>query len=244
MDSRLVDAGDLPLADRFARISQQLLTEPGHHETLDQIVRLAAQTMPSADECGVTLRRDDETIETPACTSTIVERLDDLQRRLHQGPCWNSAWALDTIVIKDTVIEDRWPDWAAGAAEVGIRSALSVRIAASGNLVGGLNFYTRTAKAFDHTDVAIASIFARHAAYALAVADRAQNLSAAVQTRQAIGAAQGMLMQRYGVSLDQAFEILRRYSQEHNIKVRDLSAALIRAKGITDSLDDTLAAGD
>jgi hypothetical protein len=92
--------------------------------------------------------------------------------------------------------------------------------------LAGLNLYAKQTHAYDHTDLAIASIFARHASAALTDARAYEGSQAAVRSRQTIGVAQGMLMQRYHLTLDQAFEVLRRYSQNYNIKLKDLAARL------------------
>lgn len=223
-------------AQRFAQLSQDLAAEPEPEPTLERIVHAAMETIAGVDECGVSLRHRDGSIETPAATSPLARRLDDLQYELNEGPCLDTVWTLDTHVIRDLRTETRWPAWCARAAQLGIRSALSVRIQTQDDVIGALNLAARNPDAFDHTDVALASIFARHAANALAFANQTSQLNAALHTRQAIGAAQGMLMQRYGLTLDQAFEVLRRYSTENNIKLRDLAQRLIAAGPITTDL--------
>lgn len=230
----------LSVAEQFALISEDLLADNGRSTTLDRVVEMAVQTIPTADGCGITIRRGNKAVETPACTSRLIKELDELQYVVQEGPCWDSTWTLETNTIPDLRIEQRWPQWTPAAARAGIRSVLSVRVATAARLVGALNLYAHRPDAFDDTDAATASIFARHAANALAVADRADHLRTALLTRQAIGAAQGMLMQRFGLTLDQSFELLRRYSQDNNLKVRDLAERLVRAGGITDGLEDAL----
>lgn len=233
---------EVALARHFALISDELLTSPQREVTLQEVVHWAVETVPGAHDCGVTLLdRRDRTLHTAACTTARVKALDSLQYQLREGPCWDAVWVLDTIVVTDMIAETRWPQWAPAAVQTGVGSVLSVRVATHDRLIGGLNLYARTPEAFDNDDAALAAVFARHAARALAVADRAEGLQTAVLSRQTIGAAQGMLMQRYGLTLDQSFEVLRRTSQDRNIKVRDLAAHLVRTgrvTGISDHLDD------
>lgn len=236
--------GQVDLAKRFGQISEDLLAEPEEEPTLERIVRTAIATIPSASVCSVTLRHADGTLETPVCTSPLGRKLDDLQHELGEGPCLDAIWTMDTNVIEDTRTETRWPSWCQQAAALGVISALGVRIETSTEVIGALNLTSGTAGAFDHTDIAIASIFARHAANALAVSQQLTTLHAALQTRQAIGVAQGLLMQRYGLTLDQAFEVLRRYSQDRNIKLRDVARQLVRVGRILDGLVQTLEDGD
>ncbi len=240
-DSReLRGTSGFPLAEQFLEISRELLAERGRQPTLDLLVRLAVETVPTADECGVTVRREDGTFGTPAATTSLVAELDELQVELAEGPCFDTAWTLDTNIVEDLASETRWPQWCRRAVARGMGSILSVRIATPDEWLGSLNLYARTASRFDHSDVMVASIFARHAASAMEVADRAQNWQAALRTRQAIGIAQGMLMQRFGLDMDQSFEVLRRFSQEQNIKVRDLAEQLVDAGSIIDSIGNTM----
>lgn len=224
----------------FEQISRELLSTKGEQPTLERTTQLAAATIAGCDECGVSIRHPDGSVSTPASTSPMVEKADGLQYEFGQGPCLEAIWELDTYLIEDMETETRWPQWAPAAAELGFRSILSVRLDTPEQTLGGLNMYSRTPHAFDHDDVMIASIFARHASNALAVTRRHEGLNTALRTRQAIGVAQGMLMQRYGLTLDQSFELLRRYSNDNNIRLRLLAEQLIKAGRITSSLDDAI----
>lgn len=210
----------------FASICQNLLTEPDEELSLQRIAKLAVQTVSGADECGITLRRPDESVDTPACTSELARRLDELQYELRQGPCLASVWSTELCVTENTAAEPRWPAWAAEAARLGIGSVLSVRMETSAGVVGALNLYARRTHAFDSAGMAIAQIYARHAASALSVADRDRHLEVALASRQTIGIAQGILMQRYGLTGDQAFEALRRYAQQHDSTIGEVAAGV------------------
>jgi GAF domain-containing protein len=217
----------LDRAVEFARISRELHAEPGTGPTLDRIVELAVESIPACEHCGVSLRHSDNTVETPASTSTIVEKADALQYEFGEGPCLDAIWSLDLVVIDDLRQEGRWPKWAPRAADLGLGSVLSVRIRGASGTLGGLNCYSTATRAFDSTDEAVASIFARHAADALDAAEERAGLRKALRSRQVIGVAQGLLMQRFNLSLDQSFEVLRRYSQNQNLKLRELAEQLV-----------------
>ncbi|MFC6707056.1 GAF and ANTAR domain-containing protein [Flexivirga alba] len=231
---------DFGRARAFEQISRDLMHAGGEQPTLALITELAVETVPACDACGVSIRRTDGTVDTPACTSPLVEKADALQYEFGEGPCLDAVWKLDTYVIEDMESEKRWPRWAPAAAELGFRAILSVRLDTPERTLGGLNLYAHAPDVFDNTDVMIASIFARHAANALTATRRNDGLHTALQTRQAIGIAQGMLMQRYGLNLDQAFEVLRRYSQEQNIKLRVVAEELVAAGTITQGIGATL----
>jgi GAF domain-containing protein len=213
-------------AAEFARISGEMHAQPEEQPTLDRIVELAVESIPACDFCGVTLSTK-VGVETPAASSPVVEKLDALQNELGEGPCLSAIWALDTYVIDDVGADERWPHWSPRAHELGIGSVLSLRLFTPTQVLGALNLYAAAKVAFDPTDVAVASIFARHAADALDVAQERNGLRIALRSRQLIGVAQGMLMQRYELTLDQSFEVLRRYSQDQNIRLRDLAEQLV-----------------
>lgn len=228
-----VEGNSLKFAEDFARLAVQLRAE--HHEqpTLERIVALAVAAIDPADYCGITLRERNGELTTAASTGPVAAQASELQQALGEGPCLEAAWDMDTVTVNDLETEQRWPRWAPEAAALGIRSLLSLRLEITGQpLVASLNLFAHEVAAFDSTDLAIASIFARHAANALASARIEDGLRAAARSRQTIGVAQGILMQRFGVTLDQSFELLRRYSQTHNVKLRVLAERLVEAGGI------------
>jgi GAF domain-containing protein len=157
-----------------------------------------------------------------------VGKADALQYEFDEGPGLDAIWELDTYLIDNLCTESRWPRWAPSAAALGLTSVLSLRLETSSETLGALNLYATVPFAFDSTDVAVASIFARHASYALDAAQEATGLRTALRSRQLIGVAQGILMQRYQLTLDQSFEVLRRYSQDQNVKLRDVAEHLVR----------------
>ena len=222
-----MDASARQRAVRLAQISQQLLTEPDERLTLARITELATQMVAGCDLCGVSLRRAGGRVETPAATSPLVEEADALQYALGEGPCLDAIWVDDTYLIEDTTVERRWPQWAPKAAALGIGSILSVRLGTTTAVLGGLNLYALRPHAFTGEDVDVAHLYAAHAAGALEAAQLVTGLRTALQTRQEIGVAQGILMQRYGLSTSQAFEVLRRHSQERNIKLRQVARDVV-----------------
>ena len=230
---------DLKYALDFALLAADLHRENAELPTLELIVTRAVQTVDGCDYCGVSVREPGGRVWTPASTDPLVDQADALQYQLGEGPCLEAIWTLDTCTIDDMKTETRWPTWAPRAAGLGIGSVLSVQVETpEGQALAGLNLYANRPHAFDHTDVAIASILARHAGTALADALNQEQLRTAMRSRQIIGVAQGILIQRFGLDLDQSFEVLRRYSQNNNMKLRDLAQNLVRAGGIRERSAD------
>lgn len=181
------------------------------------------------------VRESDGRITTHAASDPIVRQVDELQYRLAEGPCVQAIWSMDSYLIEDLATDPRWPTWAPQAAALGIGSVLAVRLEVPGQEIdAALNLYAERRHAFEVTDLAVAGIFGAHAGTALGGARAQDQLRTALHSRQIIGVAQGILMQRFRLNLDQSFELLRRYSQDHNVKLRDLAEKLVGSGGIPD----------
>lgn len=226
-----MDRNSPKTAESFSRISQLLLESHEEPQTLQHVVDLAVATVDGCDWAGVSLRRGSK-VETPASTDPVVDRADSLQYEFGEGPCLDAVWDGDTQVVDDLSQEDRWSRWAPAASELGIRSVLSVRLATGEMTVGGLNLYSGSTDAFGEDDVHVAQVYARHAASALAVTHEITTLQTALHSRHVIGVAQGILMQRHHLSLDQAFQVLRRTSQNQNVKLRELAEQVVAQGGL------------
>jgi GAF domain-containing protein len=135
-----------------------------------------------------------------------------------------------SVIVSDTTTESRWPNWAARVSETGIRSLLSVRMYTDDQTIGTLNAYSLKPDAFDVDDQAVAHVLARHAAVALGTARKIENLWQAVDARKRIGQAQGILMERFELTADQAFAVLLRYSQDNNVKLRVVADRLVETR--------------
>jgi GAF domain-containing protein len=114
----------------------------------------------------------------------------------------------------------------------GVRSVLGVELVdkAHERRIGAVNLYWDRPRVFTPDEIALAHLISRHAALALAASLNAEGLRLAMDTRKRIGQAQGILMERHGLDEDQAFAVLRRYSQNNNVKLRDLAEHLVETK--------------
>ena len=162
-------------------------------------------------------------------TDPVVEEVYRLQISAGHGPLMSVLNDLSTVLIRDTRSDDRWPEWAAKVASLGVRSVLDVPLETrrESRTVGVLGLYGDRPDAFSADDEAVAHILARHAAVALATARHEQNMAKAVDARKLVGQAMGILMERYHLDSDQAFAVLRRYSQTTNTKLRVIAQQLI-----------------
>jgi GAF domain-containing protein len=214
----------------FAELAAALQSSPTPTETAEDIVRYV-RTQLDADQAGISVIRSRGRLETIAPTDPLAEELDRLQSVLGEGPCHDSSWPGQTMTSSDIAKDERWPAWAAEAAELGVASLLaSALTTAGGRRIGCISAYWTRRRCFTQDDIAFMAIFARHAALALARSWNEAGLNTALDTRKLIGQAQGILMERHDLDEARAFEVLRRYSQDHNIKLRDVASYLIETR--------------
>ncbi|MDP9219910.1 MAG: GAF and ANTAR domain-containing protein [Actinomycetota bacterium] len=214
------------LSETFAGVARELLAEDDVHQTLERAVELAVDTIDGCDYAGVSLVRGRE-IESPAQTDELVTVGDRLQVELGEGPCLSAIREQQTVQVDDLAKDGRWPVWGPRVSgELGVSSLLAFQLYNAKDVLGALNLYSKQPYAFDDEARAVGLVFASHAAVALTGAQVEENLKRAVHSRNLIGQAQGILMERYGLSADKAFELLRRVSQNENVKLRDVAARL------------------
>lgn len=204
-------------------------------EVLAAVTAAAVDLIDAVDYAGITLvrkthaRRNAE-LESAAPTSLVAAEFDALQDEHGQGPCLDAVWTQTTVWIDDIATEDRWPQLMAAVAErTPIRSTLSIQLFTTGAELGALNPYSRTPHAFTETAEDLAINLATHAAIALSGARRGEQFRSALASRDIIGQAKGMLMERFAIDALQAFEILRTLSQDTNMPLAQVATELVAA---------------
>jgi GAF domain-containing protein len=219
--------GGAPSPLDFAEIAQTLLTTTAELPTVQRVVETAVETVAGCHYAGVSLRRGNGRVDTPACTDDLVARADALQYELSEGPCLDAIRADELYVVEDLAKDGRWPRWGPPAAALGFASIVSVRLATPQAVVGALNLYSRERSAFDEDAVQVAYVYAVHAANALWASQEVEGVRTAMRSRHLIGMAQGILMERHGLTEETSFEVLRRYSQIHNVKLRQVAEQVL-----------------
>lgn len=220
------------LLDALQTLSSLLESDDALNDTLDCIAQLPVNAIPGCDSAGVTVRSGGKAT-TAAASNDFTLAIDEIQYATGQGPCLEALETGEFREIKSVSEEERWPEFVTRAAEKGFGSNLSFPLKANGS-VGALNIYAKTEYAFDENSIAIGEVFARQASIALrnahtyvAARELAENLNEAIRTRDMIGQAKGILMERENLSDEDAFNMLRTISQERNIKLREVARLLI-----------------
>lgn len=215
-------------AEAFARLALDLHGERGVTETAAAVVRFAL-TAVGCGCAGLILTSGGGPLHTAAVTDPLIELSDQLQLDCGTGPALSVvAEDVDLLVVSDSLAEKRWPAWSTGLAELGLRSALLVRLGVREQTYGVLQLFDRQPDAFGREDEEVAEVLARHASIAVASAEQEASLWREADARKQVGQAQGILMERYGIDAQQAFGMLRQYSQENNVKLREIADQLTR----------------
>lgn len=210
----------------FARAAQQ---QRDPHDTLVEIVRAAVELVPGCDEGSISVVLGRQKVTSEAASGELPEVVDALQEGLGEGPCLDSAYLHETVRVPDLATDSRWPRFSAAAVEAGALGMMSIQLYVEGDDLGALNLFARTAGAFDDESEHIGLMFAAHAAVAYSAVQEHAKLTRAVTTRQLIGQAQGILMERHKVTPEQAFAMLVRVSQHRNDKLRRVAEVLVES---------------
>ena len=222
------------LAARFAEISGDLLSEADEETTFDSVAKRAVEMVPGCLHAGITLRKRRGRAETVASTDVLVERLDAVQYALREGPCLDAAFERGNVVVDEIATDPRWPRWSNEARALGIASAMAVRLHTEEETLGALNLYSEVPNTFSGDAGDIAVIYAAHATEAMSKARLVTGLRAALESRHTIGIAQGVLAVRYDISYERAFDVLHRYSNDRNLKLRDVAEMVTRTRRLPD----------
>lgn len=223
------------LAMVFAEIAQHLYAADTFDEVLLRIGRAAVSTVEGCQMASITLN-EDGVFHTAASTHLAATKTDEAQYQTNEGPCLDAIE--DPLVHAPSFPDDRWPTLASRPIESGVHSVVSYRLAApgprtDGSLAGSLNSYATTPHAFSDQAQEIGLILAAHASVAArAVRERTileqlgRQLHQALSSRDVIGQAKGILMERLRITPEDAFDALRRSSQRLNRKLREVAERL------------------
>ncbi|MER6416224.1 GAF and ANTAR domain-containing protein [Streptomyces humidus] len=219
----------------MASMARELLAQDSVDATLERITASATDLVDGCDAAGILVLRDRKA-ETLAPTDQLVLESDRLQERLGEGPCFDVARRVEgerVFRIADLTGEQRrWPAYAPGAHALGVGSMMGFLLFTEDEDLGALNLYSRKAGAFTETSELAGWLLASHAAVAFSSARTHAQMEQAVATRHAIGEAMGILMGSHRISEDQAFDVLRRYSQENNVKLREVARLICEQGGL------------
>jgi transcriptional regulator with GAF, ATPase, and Fis domain len=217
------------LAESIAEAARTLHQPRSLDATLQVIAEVACRSVPGFDQVGISTVDRTGGIVTRAFTGDLVLRLDEIQYGLQEGPCSAALQGDEALSVSSLISEQRWPRYVPQARSMGVRSQMALKLYLDGGTLGGINFYSTFSEEVSSGAQTLGQLFATHAAVALGHARELDSLAMAVQSRQVIGQAIGILMERYGIPEDRAFAFLVRASSHGDIKLRAVAHQLVDA---------------
>jgi hypothetical protein len=227
-----------PLASHLLDIARQLVHASDPDEVTSDIVTAAQQVLPGCDATSFSKPVGNEVV-TAAATSPVAQYLDGLQYENREGPCLEALSSLRLVTSDELAADSRWPQLVAAVATAGVvASAMASPIVDErepASALGSLNNYSNSIGAFDEEAQDCVMLLTAHLGAVLSLAGRAADadqaslqLTDAVASRDVIGQAKGILMERQRLTADQAFDVLKRASQRLNRRLRDVADDLTR----------------
>jgi len=237
-NGELVGVGDNDEPVGVRELTDLLLSTPSFEDYAQRLVELASDRIIPGAVCGLTMVMSAKP-RTVASSGDLASRADEIQYGTGEGPCLHSIRVGSVIVVEDLAGDDRWGPYRQHALEQGVRSSLSVPIMRTGEqATGALNLYFTEPTRFGPHQVQLGRQFADQAAGALQLATRMAEQTAltaqlreAMTSRSVIDQAIGVLMAQNRCSSSEAFDVLRRASQNRNIKLRTLATEIVRGIG-------------
>lgn len=207
---------------QFAASLRKLADRQGVDETLQLMVDLSVELIVGCDLADVMLVSPSG-VTTPVATEPLAVAVDRAQTETGEGPCLHVALDPEPLVrVDDLGADPRWPSFGPRAVTLGVHSALSYRLYLGedrSKRIGALNLYGHRPYAFDTGAIGLGEVFAAQCASVLSSAIELEGLRTALASRDAIGQAKGILMERYHLEGSDAFDLLRKTSQDRNIKL-------------------------
>ncbi|MFI7062528.1 GAF and ANTAR domain-containing protein [Kribbella sp. NPDC050124] len=219
-------------AHAFAELAMQLHDSTTTTETADAVVRFAIPAV-ACDHAGIALQDADGVITIGTVSSDVARELYALQIGHGDGPMIAAMQHGVVLHIPNSAAETRWPAWSRAAVAAGVGSVVHLALQAGNSTLGALSLSKQAYDGFSADDLAIAHVLARHAAIAVATAQRREVMTTKVDARKLVGQAMGILMERHDLDADRAFAVLRRYAEEYDLKLQQVAEQVVAGRRFT-----------
>lgn len=224
---------------RFAVALRELSNVRDVDETLQLSVDLAIELVDGVDLADIMFARSHGVV-TPVVTEELARTVDNAQLETGEGPCLSALATQEMVVVDDLVSDGRWPDFASRAVQLGIRSVAAYPLYVGRAdqprpiRLGSLNLYGRDS-GLTELAIELGGVFAAHCSAVIHAEMGQTGLRDALETRDLIGQAKGVLMGRHGVTAEAAYEMLREASNVLNIKLHTLAGRVAYIGDLPDS---------
>lgn len=220
-----MDSDDLLGTSR--RVSAAL-TPADLDSTLSNITPAAVEVLPDVRHASITVKHADGWLETCAPTADIIRDLDAAQYDLQEGPCYEAAVEAAHFTSPHLADDARFPRYAPVATSYGIHAQAGIRLFDAPGSNGALNLYAEKPGVLGDIE-ALGEQFAHQSAVALAYARHVETLENAIASRQLVGQAVGVVMERCRLDDARAFAFLARLSSHENAEMRESARRMVEA---------------
>jgi transcriptional regulator with GAF, ATPase, and Fis domain len=195
--------------------------------TLRGVTASAVDLIDGVESADVLLVVGAELFRSIAATSQLAIEIDDLQKRFREGPCLDAAIGNPMVMSNDLREDSRWPRFAGAAVAAGVHSLMSFQLYTHNARMGALNLFGLKPDVFTIQNEAVGAMLATHAAVALIADDERLQFRSALASRDIIGQAKGIIMERFDVDAVRAFELLKKLSQNTNTRLALVAEELV-----------------
>jgi GAF domain-containing protein len=211
----------------MAELARSVAAPRNIEDVLGGVTSTVIELLPGADTAGVLLVSKGDMFESLSGTSELIYEVDRLQERHNAGPCVEAATNEVIVRTDDFENETRWPEYSREVCKLGVRSGISFKLYTGDRTAGALNVFSCKPKSFDVDAEVIGSILAAHAAAAILASRESEQLQTALLSRDLIGQAKGILMERFQVDAIGAFDMLRKLSQQMNVRLAQVAQRVV-----------------
>lgn len=222
------DGATVVIAQLAELVSSMERPEMNTAAGLNELIANGVLHVVGSQYAGITLAERSRAVVNVAATHRYAVLLDEIQNRYAEGPCVEAAWRHHVMHVEDLAVEERWPRYRRYALEqTPIRSILSFELFVDRGSMAALNFYADSPRAFPDDAVEVGTVYAAHIALAWTMLRRQDQFRSALASRDMIGQAKGIVMERFSLDAVEAFELLTRLSQQSNTRLIDIAKSLI-----------------
>jgi transcriptional regulator with GAF, ATPase, and Fis domain len=227
-------AASAELVPVLANFAHTLVRGYQMEEVLHQLT-LAVTDVLGVDGAGVSLADTSGRLYCVAASDDVVSSMETMQVSLQEGACFDTYHGGEAVVAADlTAVPDGWERYAAASLQHGFHGAAGLPMRVDDLVIGALDLYNRAPLELTNHELEVAALLAavasgyvvnaRELGKAVQLADQLQT---ALDSRVVIEQAKGVIAERAGVGVTEAFEVLRRYARSRGQKLREVAAAVV-----------------
>jgi hypothetical protein len=214
----------------FQTLARLIYTGTTYEEIYQHLVDTAPRVIAGCDHASLMLARGDG-YETAAASDNVARHVDALERELGEGPCVDAIEDEAGQIDPDISRSSGWPKLAERVlSETPVRGMAGFRLVLEGKKMGALNLFSDTPGAFDSGGAdqgAVLAAFASVALSSVANRERADSLRRGLESNREVGKAIGLLMAAHKIGSQEAFEVLRKASNDMNMKLTAVAREVV-----------------